>query len=679
MISGMRCAALRRGAGTAFFAALVGFVACGSAAASGPSIDGIRGVVHVHAADMGAPGYIAGSMYGLYASTSYSALQSPRGQAEDVTFGGSAITLSYTPTSSIELAVRGTAENQSVTPVQGDGDSQMAFGNVALGVKALLTPAQRTTWSLAAEAVAATSTGDENALVGTWNPEGFDVGGRLDLTFSPMRADRARSMRAHANAGFLARTGEFDEAAWAATSAGPTPQRLVSHGDLFTYGAAIEVPAPKSFTFFTEWSGEYDVDADAPLDDNPMRVTPGLRWSARGGSVAVTAAWDVSVASNEAGPRNQIVGGVTFGGYSAAVTGRVVGVVRDAETGQPIPGARVSSRNPGAQASIADADGRFSAKLEEGYVVLDFAADGYTPKTRVVEVQGHDDVTLEFSLAKRDPFGTIQGRVQDGVKGTPIVARVRVLGDGTWTECDPETGTYVLDRVPEGPVTIEFEARDYLPWSAQAQVVAGQVVARHASLDPDPNATLARVDGVVKDAVSGRAIDATISIGGPGGRIVPVDPTTGAFTVQLESGTYSVTIAKQGYLSKTERIVVEERQSMNRDIALTPLPSSLALGGAVFDAGSTTIKRESMGTLDDAGRFLLENPQVRIVIRGHSDPDGEPQDLAELAQLRADAVMKYLVVTFGIDPVRLRSIGSEERVKNPGTVEMEVEAAAGRE
>jgi hypothetical protein len=41
--------------------------------------------------------------------------------------------------------------------------------------------------------------------------------------------------------------------------------------------------------------------------------------------------------------------------------------------------------------------------------------------------------------------------------------------------------------------------------------------------------------------------------------------------------------------------------------------------------------------------------------------------------------MKYLVVGFGINPVRLRSIGSEERVQHAGAVEMEVETSASAE
>ncbi len=83
-----------------------------------------------------------------------------------------------------------------------------------------------------------------------------------------------------------------------------------------------------------------------------------------------------------------------------------------------------------------------------------------------------------------------------------------------------------------------------------------------------------------------------------------------------------------------------------------------------------------MSALDEAGKFMLENPQIRVVIRGHADPEGDAQDIAELAQLRADAVMKYLVVGFGIDPVRFRSIGSEEKAPSTGAVELEVEAAA---
>jgi hypothetical protein len=64
-----------------------------------------------------------------------------------------------------------------------------------------------------------------------------------------------------------------------------------------------------------------------------MRVTPGFRWSAPGGALAWTSGVDVSLANEEAGPSWEIISGFSFGSYLAPVTGRVLGVVRDAESG----------------------------------------------------------------------------------------------------------------------------------------------------------------------------------------------------------------------------------------------------------------------------------------------------------------------------------------------------------
>lgn len=644
-----------------------------AAFASGPSLDGLSGVVRVHAADVSSPGAISGSVYGLYARSRYTAEQSARGTPEIVKFGGSALSLAYAPTPTVELALRGEFEGQAVTPGVGESESQIGLGMFAFGVKTLLTPADRTTWKLAAEVGAGTSAGDANALVGSWDPNGFDILGRLALTFTQPREDRAPAVRAHANAGFLSRTGEFDEVLWAATAAGATPGRDVLHGDQFLYGAALEVPVPHRFTVFTEWSGEYDVNADAPLSDNPMRVTPGVRWAGKGGGFVATAGWEISVASDESGPGSQLVAGLSFGGYMTPASGNVVGVVRDAATGEPISGARVLARGGSADPAISDARGRFVANLQEGYVVLDLVAAGYEPKTRVVEVKGHDEIAFDVMLAAHNPFGTVQGRVQDGVSGAPIAARARVAGQETWVDSDPETGIYILENVPEGIPAIEFEARSFVNWSTEARVVAGQSTPLDATLERDENYLVGEFAGVVKDAISGAPIDATILVGAPASRTITADSATGEFQLELDSGSYSLTIARAGYLSKTETVRILERQSQVREIVLTPLPSSLAMDGALFDSGSATIKRESLVTLDEAGKFLLENPDVRVVIRGHQDPSATELETGELAQRRADAVMKYLVVSYGIDPVRLRAVASEEQAASPGSVELKVE------
>lgn len=661
----------RRTQGFGIFLGVLGTVMmAGAGNASGPSMDGLQGVVRVHAAQTGPRGLVNGTIFGTYAREQYSAENSVRGQGEVVKFAGSTLSLAYAPTPFVELALQGALEDQIVIPGVGDQTSEAGLRGIAFGLKSILTPADRNVWKLAAEVNLATATGNENALVGSWNPDGLDLGGRLALTYTQPRESKTPPVRAHVNAGFLSRTGEFDETAWATTSQGATPSHLVLHGDQFIYGAAVEVPMPRRTTFFAEWSGEYDVNANAPLSDNPMRVTPGLRWTGKGGTFSALAGWELSVASEESGPGGQLVAGISLGGYVAPARGQVIGVVRDANTGEPIPGAKVLARNEGSRAATTDVSGNFTAEIEEGYAVLDLSAEGYVGKTRVVEIQGQDELVLDLVLSKENIFGSVEGFVQDGENGTPVAARVRVVGEETWSDCDVE-GSFALHGVPSGEVDLEFEARGYLSRIIPLQVAQGNTVPVRASLDRDEHFTLGVFSGSVRDAATGEPLGATVVLGEPAGKTIQAEEGTGTFDLELEAGTYEVTFSRAGYLAKTETIHVLEKRTQEREVVLTPLPSSLALQGAVFDAGSATIKRESLASLDEAGKFLLENPDVRVVIRGNGDAEGG-ETPEELAQRRADAVLKYLVVSYGIDPLRLRAVPGSGNNANP-TVELRVD------
>jgi hypothetical protein len=133
--------------------AMVALLAISSGAhAAGSSMDGVRGLLRVHSADTGVPGYVAGSLYGTYAREFYSGALSPRGRSEEVKFGGGIFSLGFTPNRYVELGLRGTVESQFVSAVAFDeSDSQIGLGQVALNVKSLLTPADSKAWQLGAE------------------------------------------------------------------------------------------------------------------------------------------------------------------------------------------------------------------------------------------------------------------------------------------------------------------------------------------------------------------------------------------------------------------------------------------------------------------------------------------------------------------------------------------------
>jgi outer membrane protein OmpA-like peptidoglycan-associated protein len=68
--------------------------------------------------------------------------------------------------------------------------------------------------------------------------------------------------------------------------------------------------------------------------------------------------------------------------------------------------------------------------------------------------------------------------------------------------------------------------------------------------------------------------------------------------------------------------------------------------------------------LDEAAKFLIDNPSLHVVIEGHTDDVGTAASNLALSQRRADAVLKYLVINHGVDPARLdaRGVGADRPV-----------------
>lgn len=68
-----------------------------------------------------------------------------------------------------------------------------------------------------------------------------------------------------------------------------------------------------------------------------------------------------------------------------------------------------------------------------------------------------------------------------------------------------------------------------------------------------------------------------------------------------------------------------------------------AIEGITFDNDEATIRRSSIRTLDSAVQVLMDNPDIRINISGHTDDVGDREHNVELSTRRAEAVKRYLV------------------------------------
>jgi outer membrane protein OmpA-like peptidoglycan-associated protein len=95
-------------------------------------------------------------------------------------------------------------------------------------------------------------------------------------------------------------------------------------------------------------------------------------------------------------------------------------------------------------------------------------------------------------------------------------------------------------------------------------------------------------------------------------------------------------------------------ESMAKDIAST---GHVALYGIYFDTGKDVIKTESEPTLAEIGKLLKQDSALKLYVVGHTDNAGGYENNMDLSNRRAKSVVAHLGARYGIDAIRLRSVG----------------------
>lgn len=105
---------------------------------------------------------------------------------------------------------------------------------------------------------------------------------------------------------------------------------------------------------------------------------------------------------------------------------------------------------------------------------------------------------------------------------------------------------------------------------------------------------------------------------------------------------------------ETDRIEVVQADEMAERIAEQ---GSVALYGIYFDTDSARIKAESEPTLKEIARLLHNDPDLRLLVVGHTDNRGGFDYNIDLSRRRAAAVTEALVEQYGIERARLKPWG----------------------
>lgn len=133
---------------------------------------------------------------------------------------------------------------------------------------------------------------------------------------------------------------------------------------------------------------------------------------------------------------------------------------------------------------------------------------------------------------------------------------------------------------------------------------------------------------------------------------------TGRYLVSLPSGkNYGIAVTAPGYLFHSENFDIPERaayQEIEKDIYLkkAAVGATVVLRNIFFDFAKATLRPESQNELDRLAKLMMEMPNLKIEISGHTDNIGSAQFNKSLSERRAKAVVDYLIEK-GISPTRL--------------------------
>ena len=272
-------------------------------------------------------------------------------------------------------------------------------------------------------------------------------------------------------------------------------------------------------------------------------------------------------------------------------------------------------------------------------------------------------IAFSSDLINRGPApttGTISGMVTEAISGEPLAALVSFPGTPiSGVPTDSITGFYTA-TVPEGSIPITVSADGYNPASATVVLESGQDVVVDFQLDIAPSdGTIA---GTVTEFENSEPLVATITVIDTAEPVSTESSRGGVYQFGCPEGTWTIQAEAEGYVTRSQPVVVAEDQTTIVDFILRPELETgqvLSFDNIYFDVASANIKPESFYVLDNMVEILDANPNARVQIAGHTDSDGSNSYNQTLSEQRAASVFTYLV-QHGISASRLTTIGFGE-------------------
>lgn len=178
--------------------------------------------------------------------------------------------------------------------------------------------------------------------------------------------------------------------------------------------------------------------------------------------------------------------------------------------------------------------------------------------------------------------------------------------------------------------------------------------------------------GVVTDSKTGGIMTGIkVQLIGSDGSTNEVETdNTGSYKFVLKPLTsYEVVVNTEGYLNKSVNettVGIENNKVFVVDLSIDPVKKEIILPRIEYDFNKYDLRPEAIIDLDNLAEALLDNPNVIIELKSHTDYIGSNAQNNKLSQQRADACVAYLVEK-GIPAGQLVARGMGE--KEPFVIE----------
>ncbi|MEP7273472.1 MAG: carboxypeptidase regulatory-like domain-containing protein, partial [Acidobacteriota bacterium] len=243
--------------------------------------------------------------------------------------------------------------------------------------------------------------------------------------------------------------------------------------------------------------------------------------------------------------------------------GTLTGVVRNADTADPIPGATITVAGT-ALSATSGADGSYTmVNVPAGVQTLNASANGYVSgQATGANIVGNATVSRDFTLAPRT--GKIQGRITNAKSTQAITnAEVELLPFPLTFANSDGNGNYTLNGVSTGQQVILASAPGFYAKLAVVNVTADQTSTQDFSLTPK----VGIVTGIVFDNTSQPVPSATILVAGTA--IATTTDVDGRYTlIDVQEGTQTLNVTAPGPRSAQVTVNVVGNETVYKDIYL---------------------------------------------------------------------------------------------------------------